>query len=111
MTEMQYLVSVIDDGTGPTTSAETVAIDVFNDRLRAEGHWVFAGGLGTPDAATVIDNRGDGEAMVTDGPFLESKEYLAGFWIIEAADLDVALKLATEGSKACNRKIEVRPFL
>jgi hypothetical protein len=48
--------------------------------------------------------------MVTDGPFLESKEYLAGLWIIEAADLDVALKLATEGSKACNRKIEVRPF-
>jgi hypothetical protein len=49
--------------------------------------------------------------MFTDGPFLEPKEYLAGFWIIEAADLDVALKLATWGSKACNRKIEVRPFL
>nr|WP_318724420.1 YciI family protein [Streptomyces albicerus] len=43
--------------------------------------------------------------------FLESKEYLAGFWIIEAPDLDVALKLAAEGSKACNRKVEVRPFL
>jgi hypothetical protein len=49
--------------------------------------------------------------MVTDGPFLESKEYLVGFWIIEAADLDEALKLATAGSKACNRKVEVRPFL
>jgi hypothetical protein len=49
--------------------------------------------------------------MVTDGPFLESKEYLAGFWVIEAPDLDVALKLATAGSKACNRKVEVRPFL
>jgi YCII-related domain len=61
-------------------------------------------------SATVIDNRGE-EAMFTDGPFLESKEYLAGFWIMEAADLDVALKLAAEGSKACNRKIEVRPFL
>ncbi len=47
--------------------------------------------------------------MFTDGPFLESKEYLAGFWIMEAADLDVALKLAAEGSKACNRKVEVRP--
>jgi hypothetical protein len=58
----------------------------------------------------VVDNR-DGEAMLTDGPFLESKEYLAGIWIIEAPDLDVALKLATDGSKACNRKIEVRPFL
>jgi hypothetical protein len=49
--------------------------------------------------------------MFTDGPFLESKEYLVGFWILEAADLDVALKLAAEGSKACNRKLEVRPFL
>jgi hypothetical protein len=46
-----------------------------------------------------------------DGPFLESKEHLAGFWILEAADLDVALKLAAEGSKHCNRKVEVRPLL
>jgi len=107
---MQYLISVIDDGTGPTTATEDAAIDVFNDRLRAEGYWVFAGGLGTPDPATVVDNRG-AEVVVTDGPFLESKEYLVGFWIIQAPDLDVALELAAEGSKACNRKIEVRPFL
>jgi hypothetical protein len=107
---MQYLVSVIFDQAGLATPEEMAAIDVFNDRLVTEGHWVFAGGLGAPDTATVIDNRG-GEAMFTDGPFLESKEYLAGFWIMEAADLDVALKLAAEGSKACNRKLEVRPFL
>ena len=107
---MQYLVSVIYDSADLATSDEMAAIDVFNDRLQAEGHWVFAGGLGVPGTATVIDNRGE-VAMVTDGPFVESKEYLAGFWIIEAADLDVALKLAAEGSKACNRKIEVRPFL
>ena len=107
---MQYLVSVIDDTAGRATPDEDAAIDVFNERLVAEGHWVFAGGLGAPDSATVIDNRG-AEAIFTDGPFVESKEYLAGFWIIEAADLDVALKLATEGSKACNRKVEVRPFL
>jgi hypothetical protein len=107
---MQYLVSVIDDQAGSATPTEDAAIDVFNDRLEAEGHWVFAGGLASPTTATVIDNR-SGEAMVTDGPFLESKEYLAGFWIIEAADLDVALKLAAEGSKHCNRKVEVRPFL
>ena len=110
MTEMQYLVSVIDDTAGRATPDEDAAIDVFNDRLKADGHWVFAGGLAAPSAATVIDNRGE-EAMVTDGPFLESKEYLVGFWIMEAPDLDVALKLAAEGSKACNRKIEVRPFL
>ena len=107
---MQYLVSVITDTADLATQEEMAAIDVFNDRLQAEGHWVFAGGLAGPSSATVIDNRGE-EAMFTDGPFLESKEYLIGFWIMEAADLDVALKLAAEGSKACNRKIEVRPFL
>ena len=107
---MQYLVSVINDTAGLATPEEDAAIDVFNDRLKAEGHWVFAGGLAGPSSATVIDNRGE-EAMFTDGPFVESKEYLIGFWIIEAADLDVALKLAAAGSKACNRKIEVRPFL
>jgi len=106
---MQYLVSVIDDTAALATPDEMATIDAFNDRLVAEGHWVFAGGLGAPDTATVIDNRGE-QAIFTDGPFLESKEYLAGFWILEAPDLDVALKLAAEGSKACNRKLEVRPF-
>ena len=107
---MRYLVSVIDDNAGLATPGEMAAIDAFNDRLMAQGHWVFAGGLGTPDTATVIDNRA-GEALFSDGPFIESKEYLAGFWVIEAPDLDVALKLAAEGSKQCNRKVEVRPFL
>ena len=107
---MQYLVSVINDTADLATPDEMAAIDVFNDRLQAEGHWVFAGGLAAPSSATVIDNRGE-EALFTDGPFLESKEYLAGFWVMEAADLDVALTLAAEGSKVCNRKIEVRPFL
>jgi len=107
---MQYLVSVIDDTAGLATPDEMVAIDAFNERLQADGHWVFAGGLAAPSSATVIDNRGE-EAMFTDGPFLESKEHVVGFWIIEAADLDVALKLAAQGSKHCNRKIEVRPFL
>ena len=63
--------------------------------------------LTPPD--TVIDNRSEA-ALFTDGPFLESKEYLGGFWIIEAPDLDVALKLAADGSKSCNRRVEVRPF-
>ena len=107
---MQYLVSVIADTTAHGTPDEMAAIDVFNEGLVAGGHWVFAAGLGGPSTATVIDNRG-GEAVFTDGPFVESKEYLAGFWIIKAPDLDVALKLATEGSKACNRKVEVRPVL
>ena len=106
---MQFLVSVITDSTDLASPDERAAIDVFNDRLQAEGHWVFANGLAAPEAATVIDNRGE-EAVFTDGPFVESKEFLIGFWIIEAPDLDVALSLAAEGSKACNRKVEVRPF-
>jgi hypothetical protein len=107
---MQYLVSVIDDRTNSATPDEMAAIHAFNEGIQAEGHWVFAAGLSDPSAATVIDNRG-GEAMMTDGPFLESKEYMAGFWIMDAPDLDMALKLAAEGSKACNRRVEVRPFL
>ena len=107
---MQYLVSVIAEGDPTATPEEMAAIDVFNDRITAAGHWVFAGGLAGPSSATVIDNRGE-QPLFTDGPFVESKEYLAGFWVMEAADLDVALKLAADGSKACNRKVEVRPFL
>ncbi len=107
---MHYLVSVIDDTPNSATETEMAAIGVFNDKLKTDGYWVFAGGLAAPSTATVIDNRGD-QALLTDGPFLESKEYLNGFWILEAPDLDVALKLATGGSKACNRKLEVRPFL
>jgi hypothetical protein len=110
MIGMHYLVSVIHDSPSLATPDEMAAIDTFNEGLMAEGHWVFAGGLAAPGSATVIDNRGN-EALFTDGPFLESKEYLAGFWIMEAADLDAALKLAAAGSRACNRKVEVRPFL
>jgi hypothetical protein len=98
---MQYLVSVIDDRTNSGTPEEMVAIDAFNDRLRAGGHWVFAAGLADPSTATVIDGRGE-EPIFTDGPFI---------WIIDASDLDVALALMAEGSKACNRRVEVRPVL
>jgi len=107
---MRYLLSVIHDETDLATPEEMAAIDEFNDRLVAEGHWVFAGGLGYPETATTVDNR-NGAALVSDGPYLESKEFLAGIWIIEAPDLDVALELASRGSEACNRKVEVRPFL
>jgi hypothetical protein len=107
---MQYLVSVIADTAGSATPSESAAINAFNERLEAEGHWVFAGGLASPSTATVIDNRGE-RALFTDGPFLETQEYVAGFWIMAAPDLDMALKLAAEGSRACNRKVEVRPFL
>ena len=107
---MQFLISVIDDNTESATGIELAAIDEFNSLLRDDGHWVFAGGLAAPDTANVLDNRG-GRAMVTDGPFLESKEYLGGFWVIEVADREAALAIAAAGSEACHRRVEVRPFL
>jgi hypothetical protein len=85
------------------------ATGVFNDKLRADGHWVFAGGLQPASTATVVDGQGETPVM-TDGPYLETKEVIGGFWVIDAPDLDVALKLAAEGSKACRGKVEVRPF-
>ena len=85
------------------------AVDAFNDELRTSGAWVFAGGLQPIEDSTVVDGRG-AEPVITDGPFAESKEYLGGFWIIEAADLDAALAWAAAGSKACANRVEVRPF-
>jgi hypothetical protein len=85
------------------------ATSAFNEQLQADGYWVFAGGLEPASTATVVDGQGDTPVM-TDGPYLETKEVIGGFWIIDAPDLDVALKLAAEGSKACRGKVEVRPF-
>jgi hypothetical protein len=81
----------------------------FNDKLQAEGYFVYADGLAPAATATVVDGQGE-QPVITDGPYLEAKEYLGGFWIIEAPDLDVALRLAAEASKACRGKVEVRPF-
>jgi len=106
----QYLFSVLFDSPGRATEAEATAIDAFNEQLKVDGNWVFAGGLGSPDSATVVDGR-DAAPVFTDGPYIESKEFVAGFWIIEAPHLDEALRLASLGSKACNRRVEIRPFL
>ena len=106
----QYLMSVLDETAGLATAEEMAAIDAFNEQLQADGHWVFAGGLASPSTATVVDGR-DGEPVFTDGPYLESKEHIAGFWIIEAPHLDVALRLAALRSKHCNRRVELRPLL
>ena len=114
----RYLMSVFgpaehtEYGSYPSQEAMDRAMadtDAFNQRLQAEGYWVFADGLAPVTTATVVDGQG-AEPVVTDGPYLESKEYLGGFWIIEAPDLDVALRLAAEGSKACRGAVEVRPF-
>lgn len=89
--------------------AAFAAVDAFNEKLRADGYWVFAGGLQPASTATVVDGTGDA-VVTTDGPYLETKEHIGGFWVVEAPDLDVALRLAAEGSKACQGKVEVRPF-
>ena len=89
---MQYLFSVIDDGTGLASPTEEADIDAFNDGLRAEGHWVFAGGLASPETATVIDNRGV-EAMFTDGPFVETKEMVVGYAIVQCKTKEEAIEL------------------
>lgn len=96
----------------PQLSAEgmresTAATDVFNDTLRHAGAFVFAGGLRPVESATVVRQSG---ALVIDGPFAETKEHLAGFWIIEAADLDAALAWTRQATVACRAPVEIRSF-
>jgi hypothetical protein len=81
----------------------------FNDTLRDAGAFVFAGGLLAPGSATVV-RRSGADHLTTDGPYLETKEHLGGFWIIAAADLDAALDWARQASTACGGPVEVRPF-
>jgi hypothetical protein len=96
-------------GSKEEMEAAFAATGAFNEQLRADGYWVFAGGLQSASAATVVDGQGE-KPLMTDGPYLETKELIAGFWVIDAPDLDVALQLAAAGSKACRGKVEVRPF-
>lgn len=111
----QYLLSVHDDSEtvgeiGPEQMQQMFAdVDRFNRRLQGDGVWVYANGLMPAETATVVDGTGD-RPVITDGPYLETKEHLGGFWIIDVPDLDAALKYAAEGSRACQGKVEVRPF-
>ena len=109
-----YLLSVIIDSTQPQPSPEQMEkmfadVNVFNEKLKAQGSWVWAGGLHPASTATVVRVK-DGETIMTDGPYLETKEFLGGFWIVRAPDLDAALALAAEGTVACGAPVEVRPF-
>ena len=110
----QYMLSVYmsesDAEISPDEMQQIFAdVDVFNDQLRQQGHWVFAGGLHPADTATVVKVDGD-ETITTDGPYAETKEQIGGFWVIDAPDLDAALDWATKGSRACRGAVEVRPF-
>lgn len=86
-----------------------VEIDKFNDQLRANGQFIFAWGLHAPESATVIDNR-DGANLSTGKPLFDSPENVSGLWVIDVSDVETARKLAFAASKACNRKVELRPF-
>jgi hypothetical protein len=106
---VKFLISVIDDLSNSGTPAEMTAIDAFNDDLRANGHFIFAWGLEDPKKATVIDNRKDA-SISTGKPFFNSQENFSGLWLIEAESAEVAERLAHSASKACNRKVELRPM-
>ena len=107
---MKFIISVIDDLTASGTPDEMTQINIFNDQLRADGQFIFAAGLAAPEKADVIDNR-NGANFSTGKPLFDAKENFSGFWLIEAESIEVARKLAFAGSKACNRKVELRPLL
>jgi hypothetical protein len=112
----RYLLSAHtgEDAAAKPMSAEEMRqayerIGNLEDEMESAGVWVFSGALSEPDTATVV-RVSRGEVLTTDGPFVESKEHLGGFYIIEAKDLDEALAWAARVTKAVNAPIEVRPF-
>ena len=113
----QYLLSTyaVEGGVpgAPTTPEEMQAfmerVVALEDEMEASGTFVFGGALHDPDAATVV-RSGDGDLVMTDGPFVEAKEHIAGFYIINADDLDAALSWARKVVDAIRHPIEVRPF-
>jgi hypothetical protein len=113
-TMTQYLFSVHHHvgeelPTGDDAQRMFTQVDAFNQKVTDAGIWVFGGGLEPIETATTVDATGP-EAIITDGPYAEAKEWLGGFWVLEAPDLDAALKLASEASAACEGRVEVRPF-
>ena len=113
-----YLLSVYQPE-GPMPAREVLEqigknLEVLNLEMKAASAWVFSGGLEAPSTATVVQARGPlgsgGDVLTTDGPFAEAKEYLGGFTIVEAADLDEALEWGRKLTNATTLPIEVRPF-
>jgi hypothetical protein len=110
----QYLLALYRDYAVPVPPERTqqvwAGVTELGDKLENAGAFVFKGGLqGGADAATVVRQSG-GDFLLTDGPYTETKEHLAGFWIINAADLDAALEWAKLASAAEQRPVEVRPL-
>jgi hypothetical protein len=107
---LKFVIFVIDGPNNPANPEEMANIDAFNDHLRREGNWVTAAGIVGPDRATLIDNR-DGKGDIREASLFDSPEYYSGFWLIEANAEEDAKKLALAGSLACNRKVELRPYI
>ena len=110
----QYLLSVCypaDSQQPDPATLDRIMVDVsaLSDELVAKGAWVFGGGLFPPSTATTVVVQ-NGQTVLTDGPFIESKEQIGGITIIEAADLDEALEWARRSSQATTTPIEGRPF-
>ncbi|MFG2629533.1 YciI family protein [Streptomyces sp. NPDC048473] len=109
-----YLLSVVTPSRGEPPSPEALEqimrnVDGFHQELQQAGAWVFAGGLSSPTTATVVRAK-DGDTLLTDGPYIEGKEYLGGLCIIKAPDLDAALDWGRKAARAITLPIEVRPF-
>jgi hypothetical protein len=85
-------------------------IDVLNDEMNAAGVTIFLGGLQPPSSAKSLRMRPDGKVLITDGPYVETKEHIGGFWVLEVADLDEALAWGQKAVIACRAPVEVRPF-
>ena len=109
----QYLVAIHHpDDYDPSVEDEAMSrdIDVLNDAMKAAGVRIFVGGLQPASGAKSLRVRPDGELLVTGGPYLESKEHVGGFWVLEAADLDEALSWGRKAAVACRAPVEVRAF-
>jgi len=85
-------------------------IDVLNEEMEAAGVRIFVGGLASAGSAKSLRAQPGGKVLITDGPYLETKEHMGGFWIVEAADLDEALAWGRKAAVACWAPVEVRPF-
>lgn len=106
---MRFIIFVIDNQTRSATGDDMAKIDAFNQMLRDNGHWIAAAGISGPEEATLIDNRGQLELQA--GSLFDSPDFYSGFWLIETASHETALELAKQGSRACNRRVELRPYL
>jgi hypothetical protein len=107
---MRFIIFVIDGPNNPANSDEMTEIDAFNEKLQNNGYWITAAGIQPGAQATVIDNRNN-KGEVTPGSLFDLPEFYSGFWIIEADSEEVGHQLAMEGSLACNRKVELRPYI